>query len=58
MKHYPNLLIIGVGGVMSKSDFDKKISSGASLVQIYTGFIFKGPKLLKKSLINIIWNLQ
>ena len=39
--------LIASGGVMSASDFNKKIESGASLVQIYTGFIFKGPKLIK-----------
>jgi len=47
---YPNLALIGVGGVMSKSDFDKKIQSGASLVQIYTGFIIKGPKIVMEIL--------
>ena len=47
---YPNLALIGVGGVMSKSDFDKKIHSGASLVQIYTGFIIKGPKIVMEIL--------
>ena len=48
--NYPNLALIGVGGVMSKSDFDKKIDSGASLVQIYTGFIIKGPKIVMEIL--------
>ena len=48
--NYPNLALIGVGGVMSKSDFDKKIRSGASLVQIYTGFIIKGPKIVMEIL--------
>jgi dihydroorotate dehydrogenase len=44
---YPNLPIIGAGGVMTKEDFNKKIESGASLVQIYTGFIIHGPKIIK-----------
>lgn len=48
--NYPNLALIGVGGVMSKSDFNKKIHSGASLVQIYTGFIIKGPKIVMEIL--------
>ena len=48
--NYPNLALIGVGGVMSKSDFDKKIDSGASLVQIYTGFIIKGPTIVMEIL--------
>jgi len=38
--------IIASGGVMSKEDYLKKIDAGADLVQIYTGFIYKGPKLI------------
>jgi dihydroorotate dehydrogenase len=40
--------IIGVGGVASKEDFDEKINLGASLVQVYTGFIYKGPKIISE----------
>lgn len=47
---YPHLPIIGVGGVMNKEDFNKKLESGASLVQIYTGFIIHGPKIVKNIL--------
>ena len=47
---FPLLPIIGVGGVMSKSDFDTKILSGASLVQIYTGFTIRGPLIIKEIL--------
>jgi len=47
---YPDLPIIGAGGVMTKEDFNKKIASGASLVQIYTGFIIRGPKIIKEIL--------
>lgn len=39
--------IIGVGGVMSAADAEAKIEAGASLVQIYSGFIYKGPSLVK-----------
>lgn len=39
--------IIASGGVMSASDYQEKINAGADLVQIYTGFIFEGPKLIK-----------
>jgi len=42
-----DLLTIGVGGVFSKEDFKEKISNGADLVQVYSGFIFKGPSLIK-----------
>jgi len=39
--------IIGVGGVMSAADAQAKIAAGANLVQIYTGFIYKGPALVE-----------
>ena len=40
--------IIGVGGIHSKEDALEKIKAGADLVQIYTGFIYEGPGLIKK----------
>ncbi len=42
--------IIASGGVMSAKDFQEKLSSGANLVQIYTGFIFEGPELVQNIL--------
>ena len=42
--------VIGVGGVMNAADFNKKIDAGSELVQIYTGFIIKGPKLVSQIL--------
>jgi len=39
--------IIGVGGIHSAQDALDKIEAGADLVQIFTGFIYKGPKLIK-----------
>jgi dihydroorotate dehydrogenase len=38
--------IIGVGGVMSGEDAKAKIAAGADLVQVYTGFIYRGPSLV------------
>jgi dihydroorotate dehydrogenase len=38
--------IIGVGGIMSGADAVSKINAGADVVQIYTGLIYKGPKLV------------
>jgi dihydroorotate dehydrogenase len=38
--------IIGVGGIMSAEQAAKKIQAGADLVQLYTGLIYKGPKLV------------
>jgi len=40
------LPIIGVGGIMSGADAVEKIQAGATLVQIYTGFIYAGPDLV------------
>ena len=47
-----NLSLIGVGGVCSKKDYDAKLEAGAELVQIYTGFIIKGPKIINEILSN------
>lgn len=40
--------IIGVGGIHSAEDALEKLEAGASLVQLYTGFIYEGPELIKK----------
>ena len=40
------LPIIGVGGIMSGADAAEKIRAGASLVQFYSGFIYRGPDLV------------
>jgi dihydroorotate dehydrogenase len=40
--------IIGVGGIHSAKDALEKIKAGASLVQLYTGFIYEGPGLIKQ----------
>ncbi|MCG8894414.1 quinone-dependent dihydroorotate dehydrogenase [Tenacibaculum finnmarkense] len=40
--------IIGVGGIHSEKDALEKIDAGADLVQIYTGFIYEGPSLVKR----------
>jgi dihydroorotate dehydrogenase len=39
--------IIGVGGVHSAEDAIEKLDAGASLIQLYTGFIYEGPALIK-----------
>lgn len=47
--------IIGVGGIHSAEDALEKIEAGADLIQIYTGFIYEGPGLIKqinKALLN------
>ena len=40
--------IIGVGGIHSANDAQEKLEAGASLVQLYTGFIYEGPDLVKQ----------
>lgn len=40
--------IIGVGGIHSAEDALEKLEAGASLVQLYTGFIYEGPKLISE----------
>ena len=40
--------IIGVGGIHSAEDALEKLNAGADLIQIYTGFIYEGPSLVKK----------
>ena len=42
------LPIIGTGGIMTAEDAVNMINAGATLVQVYTGFIYEGPSLVKK----------
>ena len=44
----PGYPIIGVGGIMSAEDAVGKIKAGADLIQIYTGFIYEGPAIVRK----------
>ena len=39
--------IVGVGGIHSAEDALEKMDAGADLVQLYTGFVYEGPKLVK-----------
>ena len=39
--------IIGVGGIHTVKDALEKLDAGADLIQLYTGFIYEGPKLIK-----------
>ncbi|MFI8378207.1 quinone-dependent dihydroorotate dehydrogenase [Leeuwenhoekiella sp. NPDC079379] len=40
--------IIGVGGIHNAADAIEKLEAGASLIQLYTGFIYEGPQVIKK----------
>jgi len=42
--------IIGVGGIMTADDAAEKLAAGATLLQLYTGFIYRGPHLIKEIL--------
>lgn len=43
------LPVVGVGGVMSPDDACRLMDAGASLIQIYTGLIYRGPSLIRES---------
>lgn len=50
--------VIGVGGIMSPDDALEKLKAGASLVQLYTGFVYEGPGIAKKINQHILKNLK
>lgn len=50
--------IVGVGGIHSAEDALEKLEAGASLVQLYTGFVYEGPALVKKINQKIIDNAR
>jgi dihydroorotate dehydrogenase len=45
---YPKLPVIAVGGIDSAEDALDKLRAGADLIQIYTGFVYQGPRLIKE----------
>ena len=45
----PQFPIIGVGGVLSAKDAVSKLQCGADLVQVYTGLIYRGPRLVSEA---------
>ena len=40
--------IVGVGGIHTPADVQEKLAAGASLVQLYTGFVYEGPAVVKR----------
>lgn len=52
-KSQGRLPIIGVGGIMSGKDAQAMIDAGASLVEIYSGFIYEGPGLVKEIITHL-----
>ena len=47
-----NVPIVSVGGIMSPEDAKRRLELGATLIQIYTGLIYYGPGLVKKTLVQ------
>ena len=43
------LPIVGVGGILGGADAQAKVDAGATLVQFYTGMIYRGPDLIRES---------
>lgn len=50
--------VIGVGGIHSPEDAIEKLNAGASLIQLYTGFIYEGPDIVKKINKAILNNIK
>jgi dihydroorotate dehydrogenase len=52
------LPIIGVGGVFDAADAWEKITAGASLIQIYTGLIYRGPGIVKEIVRGLLERME
>jgi dihydroorotate dehydrogenase len=48
IKRHSSLPVISVGGIMNEDDAKERFDSGAELVQVYTGFVYRGPRLVRK----------
>ena len=44
----PSYVIIGVGGIMSPKNAQEKLTAGADLIQVFSGFIYEGPGFVKR----------
>ena len=54
----PQLPLIGVGGIDSPETAWERIAAGASLVQLYTGWIYRGPELVPRILDGLLLQLE
>ncbi|MDF5730009.1 MAG: quinone-dependent dihydroorotate dehydrogenase [Rhizonema sp. PD38] len=52
------LPIIGVGGIFTDEDAWEKITAGASLIQVYTGWIYEGPLMVRRILAGLLSKLE
>lgn len=50
--------IIGVGGIFTAEDAWEKITAGASLIQVYTGWIYEGPMMVRRTLAGLLTKLE
>jgi dihydroorotate dehydrogenase len=50
--------IIGVGGIFTAEDAWEKITAGASLIQVYTGWIYEGPMMVRRILTGLLTKLE
>jgi dihydroorotate dehydrogenase len=50
--------IIGVGGIFTAEDAWEKITAGASLIQVYTGWIYEGPMMVRRILAGLLTKLE
>jgi dihydroorotate dehydrogenase len=48
IKSHSALPVISVGGIMNGEDAKERFDAGADLVQIYTGFVYRGPRLVRE----------
>jgi dihydroorotate dehydrogenase len=48
IKGHSPLPVISVGGIMSEDDAKERFDAGADLIQIYTGFVYRGPRLIRE----------
>lgn len=54
----PELVLIGVGGIMSGSDLFERLCSGAHLCQVYTGFVYGGPGIVPQMLEELLRQME
>jgi dihydroorotate dehydrogenase len=52
------LPIIGVGGIFDATDAWEKITAGASLIQIYTSLVYRGPAVVKKIVAGLVDRME
>src|SRR4028118_658140 len=52
------LPIIGVGGIFTAEDAWEKITAGASVIQVYTGWVYEGPWMVRRILEGLLHKLK